>query len=148
MIEKDKEKDVLSHLRLMLHIQQPSHEECWIEGYKAAESGEEEEGNPYAEAGTEHSQWLEGWWAGFYGEEELYRLAVEKDFQGALQADQIRVDRAQASEVKQPQTLVTEIKATKDKLADLPGYFTNLIKVTSAIAATFLISYGLFDFLA
>ncbi len=157
MIDKDKDKAVLSHARLMMDIQQPSFEECWIEGCQAAQSDQEEENNPYTAVGAEHEQWLDGWWAGFYGEEALYQLALEKDFDNVTQADKVRAIKKAVALSKQPQiplaqaAKVTHTQAsqsTSKQLTQLPGYFVNLVKIVSAVSATFLISYGLFDFLA
>lgn len=66
------EGEVLPFLRLQMHIEQPSLEECWSEGYVSVLEGGVEDDNPYAVESLEYQHWNQGWWAGFYGEESWY----------------------------------------------------------------------------
>ncbi len=71
---------LLPHIKLRFNIEHPSFEECYAYGYECALVDISEEANPYALASKESEQWLEGWWAGFYGEKPLYDLG-EDDIQ-------------------------------------------------------------------
>lgn len=62
-------KDVLPHLRLRFNIEHPGFEECYQDGFQAAQSNLLDDENPYQEGSSEHQYWSEGWWAGFYDEE-------------------------------------------------------------------------------
>ena len=68
------EQQILSHLRLTLNVENPNFEECWAEGYLAAQGNQPEQTNPFDEGSSEGIQWSEGWWAGFYGEEPIYDI--------------------------------------------------------------------------
>ncbi|HAT9316828.1 TPA: transmission trait enhancer LetE [Legionella pneumophila subsp. pneumophila] len=71
---------LLSHLRLRFNIEHPSYEECYIFGYECALAEVPEEDNPFREGSQEAEQWLEGWWAGIYGEKPLFDLNnIEED---------------------------------------------------------------------
>lgn len=78
---------LLPHIKLRFNIEHPSFEECYAYGYECATAEGTEEANPYRIGSKESDQWLEGWWAGFYGEEPLYTL-------GQCDDDQTTIDPA------------------------------------------------------
>lgn len=69
------EKNLLAYFRLKFAIEQPSFEECWLEGYYAAQENVQELDNPFKVGTTEFQAWVDGWWAGFYGEIPLFTLS-------------------------------------------------------------------------
>lgn len=131
------DKDILPQLRLMLNIEHPALEECWIEGYLAGEGDKAEEDNPYTDASIESEHWLEGWSAGFYGEEALYHAVLARDFQNVAQADGGEKNK-----------IIQITKVAEQNILEIPRRITHFVKIASAIAATFLISYGVVDFIA
>ena len=67
---------LLPHVRLDFNIAHPSLEECYIDGYVSARALLEESDNPFRAGSVEALHWIEGWWAGFYGEEPLFDLST------------------------------------------------------------------------
>ena len=67
---------LLPHIKLRFNIEHPSFEDCYAYGYECALADINEEANPYHLGSNESEQWLEGWWAGFYGEEPLFDLST------------------------------------------------------------------------
>ena len=70
---------LLPDIKLRFNIEHPSFEECYAYGYECALAEVAEEANPYREDSKESEQWVEGWWAGFYGEKSLYELDDKED---------------------------------------------------------------------
>ncbi|KTC73883.1 transmission trait enhancer protein LetE [Legionella birminghamensis] len=115
------------YLRLRLNIDHPSLEECYVFGYECAVAELSEEENPYVEGTEEHNQWMEGWWAGFYGEEPLFSLAENTEEEKAPQA------------------------AANDQWYHHPfqtAFFTSFLKITGALAATAVVGYQVLDLVA
>ena len=69
--------ELLPHVRLHFDIHHPTLEECYLYGYECVCVGVTEEENPFSITSKEGEQWVEGWWAGFYGEEPMFNW--EKD---------------------------------------------------------------------
>ena len=70
-------KDVaalLADVKLRFTIEHPSFEECYAYGYECAAAELSEADNPFSPESRESEHWLEGWWAGFYGEQPLFEL--------------------------------------------------------------------------
>jgi hypothetical protein len=65
---------LLPDIRLDFNINHPNLEECYLDGYVSAQSELSENENPFHRNSVEARHWIEGWWAGFYGEEPLYDL--------------------------------------------------------------------------
>ena len=68
---------LLPHIKLHFNIEHPNFEDCYAYGYECATASIEEENNPYCIGTKESEYWLEGWWAGFYGEKPLYELSLD-----------------------------------------------------------------------
>lgn len=75
----EKLSDALPHLRLQLNTKCPKLEDCWMDGYEAAQAGVEEDDNPFESDSNEHEHWCQGWWAGFYAEEPMYQAVGDLD---------------------------------------------------------------------
>ncbi len=74
-------QQIQAHLKLHIEHQFPNLEDCYSEGYENSLNSIGEEQNPYTPGTTEHQQYSDGWWAGFYGEEPLYgtsSVAIEQ----------------------------------------------------------------------
>lgn len=65
---------LLPHVRLDFNINHPALEECYTDGYTSALAELDESENPFHTGSVEARHWIEGWWAGFYGEEPLFDL--------------------------------------------------------------------------
>lgn len=65
----------LPDIKLRFNIEHPNLEECYIFGYECALANIGEEENPFRSGSKESDHWLEGWWAGFYGDKPLHQLA-------------------------------------------------------------------------
>lgn len=85
-------KDVaalLADVKLRFTIEHPSFEECYAFGYECAIAELSEADNPFQPQSRKSEQWLEGWWAGFYGEQPLFELGhddLSQDKQNEIDA--------------------------------------------------------------
>ena len=70
---------LLPYLRLQFHINNPTLDEVWSEGYDAANMAIDEVKNPYRSNSKEFDYWDQGWWAGFYGEEHMANSVFSHD---------------------------------------------------------------------
>lgn len=68
----------LPDIKLRFNIEHPNLEECYIFGYECALANIGEEENPFKSGSQESEYWIEGWWAGFYGDKPLYKLAEKE----------------------------------------------------------------------
>lgn len=119
---------LLPHIKLRFTIEHPNLEECYAYGYESALCGEPEESNPYVVRSKEHEYWAEGWLAGFYEGEPLFKL---------------------------PESLpASEVKAANDYFYSPLGYIINndflvkVLKITGALAATAILGYQVLDLVA
>lgn len=67
---------VLPDIQLRFNIEHPSIEESYEYGYECAVADLAEEANPFKLGTLESDHWIEGWWAGFYGEEPAFTQPV------------------------------------------------------------------------
>lgn len=120
----NKLNDLLSYERLMLNLHSPSLEDCWSEGYEAAESNEEESSNPYSMNSLEYEHWNQGWWAGFYGETRLYPRVED------------------TSETQIPSSDSANINAANEPFwvqAGTKTWASSVLKIAGSVAATIAI---------
>jgi len=118
---------LLPHIKLRFNIEHPSYEECYIFGYECALSEVEEEGNPFREGSPEAEQWLEGWWAGSYGEKPLFDLHSVEGGHSHF-----------ANEV-----------AANDQFFHIKHNFLSLVfEISGAIAASAIVGYQLLELVA
>jgi ribosome modulation factor len=129
-----KEDILLPHLRLKLNLEHLNFESCYCDGYLAAAEDRKIEDSPFKENSKEQEYWLEGWWAGFYGEEALFDLELERAVESV------------GSEH------LTEVQFKDEKAANDPTFsgivFGKVARVAGAIAATALIGYQVLDLIA
>lgn len=120
--------NLLPDLKLRLNIDHPGYEESYCFGYDCAAALMDEEENPYAGGTEEHNHWLEGWWAGFYGEEPLFKSS-------------------DTANDRKPEMVLT---AANDKAFhfDYSVFITNFLKITGAITATAVLGYQILDLVA
>ncbi|WP_019215293.1 hypothetical protein [Legionella tunisiensis] len=121
--------ELLPHIKLRFNIEHPSFEECYTDGYECALADIQEEENPFSEGSQEYYQWLEGWWAGFYGEKPLFELTDD-----ALINDEPVAANDQS--YQKPNSLINS------------HFFANVLKITGAIAATAVVGYQVLDLVA
>jgi hypothetical protein len=118
---------LLSDLKLRFNIEHPNFEECYTFGYECARADIDETENPFKQGSKESEQWLEGWWAGFYGEEPLYELGSTYKIQEVL----------------------TEHEAANDHLYEKMGsFFAKVVEITSLIAVSAAVGYQMIDLVA
>jgi ribosome modulation factor len=116
---------LLPHVKLRFNIDHPSYEECYLFGYECGLSEVEEGANPFQVESSEAEQWLEGWWAGVYGEQPLFDM------------NQLEEEKA------------SEIDAANDKEYHKKHSFMSLVlEISGAIAASALVGYQLFELVA
>jgi len=59
---------LLPDIQLRFYMKHASIEESYWYGYECATAELAEESNPFKPGSVESDHWIEGWWAGFYGE--------------------------------------------------------------------------------
>lgn len=123
--------ELLPHVKLRFNIEHPSLEECYAYGYESALAEVSEEENPYTEGTLEHEHWVEGWWAGFYGDKPLFELADIGEAQKA-------VEKEAAND--QSYHMVSGLMSG--------SFLSKVFKITGAIAATAVVGYQVLDLVA
>lgn len=116
---------LLPHIKLKFNIEHPSYEECYLFGYECAHSEVAEEDNPFRAGSQEAEQWLEGWWAGFYGEEPLFDMSIFAD---------------EEPEVKH--------EAANDQQYQKTSILTLVFEISGALAASAIVGYQLLELVA
>jgi len=113
---------LLPYLKLRFNIDHPSYEDSYVFGYECGCNLLKEEENPFPLDSEAHEHWLEGWWAGVYGEEPLFKLAQEEE----------------------------AVIAANDKAYhfDYKHLIVNFLKITGALTATAALGYQIFDLVA
>ncbi len=117
----------LPYIKFLVSVTHPNFDECYAYGYEAAIAEGSPDDNPYRDGTREHDHWLEGWWAGFYGEEPLYALAAANE--------------STQEEVHEPIPHFTEKLLSR-------GFLTKMLKITGALAATAVVGYQVLDMVA
>lgn len=121
---------LLPHIKLRFNVEHPSFEECYIYGYECALADIGEAENPFKSGSRENEQWLEGWWAGFYGEGPLFTLTAEH------------------------QDVETVKKSSKQAANDhafyenMSNFFAKVIEISGLIAASAAVGYQVIDLVA
>lgn len=123
----DNTTNLLPHLKLLLTVDHPSYEDSYCFGYDCAQAQMSEEENPYAQGTEEHNHWLDGWWAGFYGEEPLFKLA-------------------ETSTDSEHQDIM--VAANEAYHFDYSVFVANFLKITGALTATAVLGYQILDLVA
>lgn len=118
---------LLPHIKLRFNIEHPSYEECYIFGYECALSDVEEEDNPFREGSQESEQWLEGWWAGAYGEKPLFDVS-------SLDHDDFYIER--------------KIAANDQNYHHKHNFLSLVLEISGAIAASAIVGYQLLELVA
>lgn len=119
--------NLLPHLRLKFNIDHPGYEECYLFGYECAVSDVSEEENPFKEGTPEAEQWLEGWWAGAYGEQPLFDM-------NALESEEDFLNKEKAANDHQYQRK--------------HNFFTLVLEISGALAASAIVGYQLLELVA
>lgn len=118
---------LLPDIKLRFNIDHPSLEECYLFGYECAVAEISEEENPYRLGSKESEQWIEGWWAGFYGDMPLHELP----------------DTAHLEAESPP-------KAANDHFyqENLGGFFMTVMEITGIILVSAVVGYQILDLVA
>ncbi len=124
---------LLPHIKLRFNIDHPSYEECYLFGYECAVLEVAEEDNPFQEGSQEAEQWLEGWWAGIYGEKPLF-------YMNSLDNEE---------DVKEKSVQIEKIIAANDQQYCHKHSFLSLVfEISGAIAASAIVGYQLLELVA
>lgn len=116
---------LLPHIKLQFNIDHPSYEECYSFGYDCATSEIAEEDNPFKEGSIESEQWLEGWWAGFYGEQALF------DTTGHIMEEEL-----------------DKKTSANDQQYHKHSFLTLVFEISGAIAASAIVGYQILELVA
>ena len=116
---------LLPHIKLRFNIEHPNYEECYLFGYECAVAEVVEEDNPFRAGSQEAEQWLEGWWAGFYGEEPLFIINSD--------AQEIEISREASA---------------NDNHYHKSNFLTLVFEISGAIAASAIVGYQLLELVA
>ena len=117
---------LLPHIKLQFNIAHPNYEECYIFGYECAISEVAEEENPFREGSKEADQWLEGWWAGAYGEKPLFDLNTIED----------------------ESPFYEEVAANDQHFFRKHSFLSLVFEISGAIAASAIVGYQLLELVA
>ena len=71
------ETRLLPDIKLRFNIEHPTLEEAYIFGYECARADLAESDNPFTSGTFESEHWIDGWWAGFYGEKPAFVFSDE-----------------------------------------------------------------------
>lgn len=112
-------EDVLPAVKLQFNVEHPSFEECYAYGYACALASVSCEDNPYLTGSRLWEQWDEGWHDGFFGEAPLFEL----------------------------DWLTTE-HATNEPIYAQHPFLMTFLKITGTLAASALVGYQLFEWVA
>lgn len=118
---------LLPHIKLRFNIDHPSYEECYLFGYECGLSEVSEGENPFKEGSHEAEQWLEGWWAGVFGEKPLFDMnSIESEAMDLFQDE-----------------------AANDHVYCHKHSFLSLVfEISGAIAASAIVGYQLLELVA
>ncbi len=114
---------LLPHIKLRFNIEHPSLEDCYVYGYECALAEVSEEENPFQASSKESEQWLEGWWAGFYGEKPLYELGANDTNQAEAANDHVYSEH-------------------------MSSFLTKVMEITSMLAVSAIVGYQVLDLVA
>jgi hypothetical protein len=119
---------LLPHIRLRFNMDHPSYEECYIFGYECAISEVAEEDNPFRAESQEAEQWIDGWWAGTYGEEPLF------DLSSLYNEEAVHIDKV--------------IAANDQQYCHKHSFLSLVFEISGAIAASAIVGYQLLELVA
>jgi len=118
----------LPDIKLRFNIEHPNLEDCYVYGYECALANIGEDENPYRSGSKESEHWIEGWWAGFYGDKPLYELTDK----GVVFSEP------------------TVIKAANDQLfhENLGHFFATMMEITGIIVLSAVVGFQIIDLVA
>lgn len=120
--------ELLPHIKLRFNIEHPTLEECYAYGYECARVEINEEDNPYRIGSQESEHWIEGWWAGFYGEDVV-----------TVATDTLNIDT-----VIYP-TVANDDHYHHDKIEN---FFIKFLEISGIIAVSAIVGYQMIEMVA
>ncbi len=119
--------DVVADIKFRFNVDYPTLEECYTYGYECACADVNEEDNPYPLHSQNHEQWLEGWWAGFYGSQPLFSCDAEH-----------------------PEDTVVSLEPANDHAfhETCENYLLRALEIASVIAVSAILGYQVIDLVA
>ncbi len=116
---------LLPHVKFQFDLKHPTFEECYIFGYECALASVEEESNPFLSNSKESEQWIEGWWAGFYGEAPVFDWQHLDEHDHLLDADN-----------------------DGHYVEEHESYLTRVLEIAGVIAVSAILGYQVLDLVA
>lgn len=135
-----KTTDILPYVRLRFNVDNPSLDDCYLDGYEAAKHKIDEDDNPFELSSLENEYWMQGWWDHFYGNKPLFQCASNEE----ERARQPTIENSEAA-CNDPTFYGKEGKEAT--VSAHHSRMTLVAKVAAAVAATFL-SYQVIDLIA
>ena len=131
---------LLSMVKLRFNIEHPSVEECYSFGYECADAGIGEEENPFADGTMGHDQWVDGWWAGFYGEEPIFELV--DDFKKELVSDNTLESTQQFT------TQAANDQSFQNSTLSKSSWLMKVLEISGVLAVSAVVGYQVLDMVA
>lgn len=118
---------LLPHIKLRFNIDHPSYEDSYAFGYQCALADVTEGDNPFYKGTQQAEHWLEGWWDAIEGEQPLFEFNAERNEDLAVK---------------------NEVAANDQVYFHKHSFFSLVIEISGAIAASALVGYQLFELVA
>lgn len=118
----------LPDIKLRFNIEHPNLEDCYIYGYECALSNIGEDENPFISGTKESEHWIEGWWAGFYGDKPPYELSDKE------------------AGLSEP----TSLTSANDQLfhENVGHFFATVMEITGIIVLSAVVGFQIIDLVA
>ncbi len=120
---------VLPDIQLRFNMHHASIEESYWYGYECACADVAEETNPFKSGTIESDHWIEGWWAGFYGEEPAFAHPLMEEAQLA--------------------SPTTPVSANDHVYHEhLEQFFVKFLEISGVLVLSAIVGYQLFELVA
>ncbi len=118
---------ILPDIKLRFNIDHPTYEESYSSGYESALAYQSEEDNPFQKGTQEANHWLEGWWDALSGDEPLFNTS-------SLEANEMALEK--------------EVAANDQHYCQKHSFFSLVMEISGALAASAIVGYQLFELVA
>lgn len=118
---------LLPDIKLRFNIDHPTYEESYASGYECALAYQSEEDNPFQKGTQEANHWLEGWWDALSGDEPLFNTNL-------IEANEMALEK--------------EVSANDHHYCQKHSFFSLVMEISGALAASAIVGYQLFELVA
>ncbi len=119
---------VLPDIQLRFNMKHASVEESYWYGYEGATAELTEESNPFNSGTIESDHWIEGWWAGFYGEEPAFAHPLLANDYVPVKVDASANDHVYHEHIEQ--------------------FFVKFLEISGVLVLSAIVGYQLFELVA